>query len=315
MRKLLLIALAFVGALLALVRLLRPREPTRWEDADKPGRVTEVEEPDGGTVGIHHVEQGSGPPVVLIHGFGGHTYTFRYLAPDLSKDHRVVALDLKGFGYSERPAHGDYSLGAQAALVTGLMDQLGIEKASLVGHSMGGAVAMKVASVHPERVARLVLAASVSGDSPPMAPAWLVRPFLPVLARLVSRRLLRMSVYDASTITDEMREAYTRPMAIKGSMRGLYQMLRDARKGAPIDYSRLDQPTLLLNAARERVVPAWMSQRIQRGLPHAEVVTVQRAGHLLLEEQPEACSAAIRDFLTRAPGAATAPPAAEVPAV
>ncbi len=291
-RKIVFVLAAVVGAILALARLLGRREKVNWRDAERPGQLAEV---DG--IGVHYVERGSGTPVVLIHGFGAHTYSYRYLIPELAKDHRVVALDLKGFGYSERVARSDYTMAAQARVVVGLMDALGMETASLVGHSMGGAVAMRVASTCPQRVDRLVLVASASGDRVPMPPARLIRPFLPLFAHLLSGWLMRRSVYDPSIVTDEMRQAYRRPMTIKGSMNGLNQMLRDARRDTPIDYAGITQPTLLLWGSHERVLPSWMLPRLRARLPHAELVTVDQAGHLLLEERPEECNAAIRRFL------------------
>src|SRR3989442_15747988 len=183
MRKVIIAAGAIIAALIAVSRFFRRREDIDWRDADAPGRIATI-----GGVGINYIDRGSGPAVVLIHGFGAHTFSFRYLIPDLAKDHRVVALDLKGFGYSERPKKSDYSLSAQARLVVRLMDTLGIESAALVGHSMGGEVAMRVAAGWPQRVERLVLAASVSGDRIPTLPMLpIIKPFLPLIAKLIGR--------------------------------------------------------------------------------------------------------------------------------
>src|SRR5437867_13242467 len=112
MRKLILALSGIFAAILGLSRLIGRRERVDWRDADRPGRNVTV---DG--VGVHYIERGSGPVVVMVHGFGGHTFNFRHLIPDLAVDHRIVALDLMGFGYSERPREVDYSLSAQARLV------------------------------------------------------------------------------------------------------------------------------------------------------------------------------------------------------
>ena len=289
---------ALVGAVLALIgRLIARRENVNWRDASLPGQIADV---DG--AGIHYLERGSGPAIVLIHGFGGHTFSFRHIVPALAVDHRVVAVDLMGFGYSERPANADYSLTAQAHRVLKLMDILGIERAAALGHSMGGEVVMRMASIAPERVGRLILAASVSGDRPPTLPTTpLIKPLLPAMVRLTSRLMLRRSVYDRSFITPEIREGYAAPTRIRGSVDGLYQMLRDGRKDKKIDFSRITQPVLVLWAAGEKLVPGWGLGRIQKRLPQAEVVVVSEAGHLLLEERPEECNAAVRRFLEVVP--------------
>jgi pimeloyl-ACP methyl ester carboxylesterase len=134
-------AIAAVGGAIATVVALRwlrrRREDLDWRSARPPGEIVEV---DG--VPLHYIERGAGSKAaVLIHGFLGHTFSFRHLIPELANDHRVVAVDLKGFGYSSRPKKSDYSLTEQARLVTRLMDKLGIDWASVVGHSLGASVA------------------------------------------------------------------------------------------------------------------------------------------------------------------------------
>lgn len=292
---------AIVGAALAIIgRIFARREKVDWRDAEIAGQVAEI---DG--VGIHYLDRGTGAAVILVHGFGGHTFSFREIMPALSADYRVVAVDLMGFGYSERPQDADYSLTAQAQRVIALMDYLKIDRAAALGHSMGGEVVMRMAAMAPDRIARLVLAGSVSGDRVPTLPVSpLIKPFLPATARLTSRLTLRRTVYDPAHLTPEMREGYLAPARIKGSMNGLYQILRDGRKDKKIDYSKISQPTLVLWAAGERIVPKIALSRIRKHLPHAEVVIVADAGHLLLEEQPQACITAILTFFA-APAPAT----------
>jgi len=106
---------------------------------------------------IHYVQKGSGRPLVLIHGFAGSTYTWRNLIPLLAAGHTVYALDLPGFGLSDKPLRGDYTLAAQSRIVLGFLDQLGVRQATLIGHSMGGVIAALAAAQSPQRVAQLVL--------------------------------------------------------------------------------------------------------------------------------------------------------------
>lgn len=288
---------AAVVAIVTLRWLVRRREGIDWRDAKPPGRIVEV---DG--VPLHYIDRGSGPSVILIHGFGGHTYTYRYLIPELAKDHRAVAVDLQGFGYSGRPKKGDYSLGEQARLVVRLMDTLGIDRASVVGHSLGGEVAMRMAANHPARVERLVLAASVSGDRIPTLPVTpLIRPLMWVFFRLFGRWLFRRMFYDKRKATKEVLEAYRRPLRIKGTGNAVYELLRDARREKPVGGTKIKQPVLILWASHERILPGRTLSRLRKRFPHAEIVTIERAGHLLLEEQPEASHAAIRRFLIGRP--------------
>lgn len=308
MRRLLRIFAAIIGALLGLSRLLLRRETVDWRKASKPGRIAEVAGADGRVAGIHIIDEGSGPAVMLVHGFGGHTYSFHATIPDLARDHRVVALDLIGFGYSERPRDADYSLTAHATRVLAVMDKLGIHKASLIGHSMGGEVVMRVAAMAPDRVDKLVLAASVSGDRiPTLPPTPLVKPLLPLITRLMAMRALKRTFYDPRLATPEMRAAYTAPARLKGSVDALYAITRDSRKDKRIPYDRIRAPVLILWAAGEKILPRWSLSRLRRHFPKAEVVTVPEAGHLLLEEKPEACNKIIRRFLAGEPASDRAP--------
>jgi pimeloyl-ACP methyl ester carboxylesterase len=309
MGRLLFAVAAFVAALYAVFRLVFPRrERIAWEEAPRPGKIIELDgEP------IHYVEQGSGPAVILIHGFGGHTYSFRHQVPVLARHYRVIAIDLLGFGYSGRPRDADYGSQAQAARIVKLMDALGIGRAALAGHSMGGAVVMRAAANWPGRVEKLALVASTSGDKVVHLPTLpIVKPFLPAFARLIGRRILRRSYHDPSKITDEVWEEYTRPATIKGSTQALYRMLNDFKKDPPIPFDRITAPVLIIEAAGERVLPAWMRGRLLKRFPDAARVTIAEAGHLLMEEQPEAVSEALLAFL-KAPAAAKVKPAASRP--
>jgi pimeloyl-ACP methyl ester carboxylesterase len=283
-----------VASVAALRWLRRRKEDIDWRSARPPGRIIDV-----GGVPVHIIERGSGPDsAVLIHGFLGHTYSFRYLIPELAKNRRVVAVDLKGFGYSGRPGKGDYSLSEQARLVVHLMDKLGIDRGAVVGHSLGGEVAMRMAANWPERVEKLVLVASVSGDRIPSLPVTpLIKPLLWLIGRLFGRRIFRRQFYDPRKATKEVLDAYRRPLRIKGTGHAVYQTLRDMRREKAVNSSRIAAPVLILWASHERILPRWVLSRLRKRFPRAEVITIERAGHLLLEEQPDAANAAIRTFL------------------
>jgi pimeloyl-ACP methyl ester carboxylesterase len=292
------------GGMALLGRMFSRRENVDWEDAPKPGNVIEVHEHP-----MHYLEEGSGSAVVLIHGFGGHTYSFRYLVPDLAQRHRVIAVDLLGFGYSSRPKGADYSNTAQAERVVKLMDLIGIRKASLVGHSMGGEVAMRIAAGWPDRVDRLVLAASVSGDTfrgrfPPIP----IKPLNQLVASFLGWVAFRRSFYDVTKATNEIRQNYRKPFRIRGSYDAVMNVIRHTRRDRTVQFDRITAPVLLLFARAERIVPGWMYRRLKERFSSAQVVTVERAGHLLLEEQPEECNAAIQAFLPVAETAVTAAP-------
>lgn len=287
------------GAAAIALRRYRLTEDLDWEEAPKAGRIVEV---DG--YGVHVAERGEGPAMLLLHGFGGGTYHFDALAERLSRTHRTIAVDLKGFGYSERDASTGLSHSDQVAMLVGLLRELGVGRAVVVGHSMGGAIAQRLAAQHPELVEALVLIASAPADRR-MArrvrvPGALVRPLLPALGRLAADRLLAASFYDRTRLTPELREEYLRPARIRGSMDGLMKMIRDAANDPPVDLSRITQPVLLLFGADDPVVPLEIATELRRGMPHARLVVIDRAAHLLQVERADECAAAIEEFLADA---------------
>ena len=293
--RILLVGAAAAIAGVLVLRRASLREYLDWDLVPKPGRLFDV---DG--YRVHCVEQGAGPAIVLVHGFGGQTANFERLMPLLAGEHRVIAVDLKGYGYSERDARAGLSQADQVAMLEKLLGQLGVPRAVFVGHSMGGAVVQRFAATHPDMVEALVLMASVAGDeriAHHMPPGVLLRPFLPVLANIVATRLLDASFYDRSVLTEEMREEYVRPAHIRGSMAGLIAAMRDGRADPPIDAARITMPVLLLNGAHDRVVPMSVAERLRARLPQARLAVIDRAAHMLLVERPEECAEAIGDFV------------------
>jgi len=105
------------------------------------------------------VDVGAGPPLLLIHGIGDSSDTFKHLIPELAKDHRVIAPDLLGHGRSDKP-RADYSVGGYANAMRDLLSVLDIDRVSVVGHSLGGGVAMQFAYQHPHRCERVILVSS-----------------------------------------------------------------------------------------------------------------------------------------------------------
>ena len=301
-------AAAMVAGAMAL-RHVGLREDIDWELAEKPGSVIEL---DG--YRVHYIDRGAGPAIVLIHGFGGQTYSFRNILPILERDHRVIAVDLKGYGYSERDAGAGLSHTDQVAMLKALLEKLGVTHAVFVGHSMGGVIVQRFAAAHPEMVDALVLAASGTGEerfNRRLPPAILLRPILPVLARLTAQRLLTASYYDKSVLTADVRAEYNRPAHLIGSMNGLLAIMHDAAQDVPIDVSRITMPVLLLHGADDRIVPLRASQRIRERLPQARLIVLDRAGHMLLEERPQEAARAILDFLRdTAPARRASAPAA-----
>lgn len=293
----------------------------RFEDlepgsAGAPGEFIDV---DG--VRMHYVEVGEGEPLLLVHGLGASTFSFRYVIPELAPRFRVVAVDLKGSGYSARPATSDYSLTAQADLLRRFMDRLQIERAAVVGHSMGGAVAMRLALRYPERVSRLVLVDS-AGDHElerGRTLARVVRPFFAIgvvftLQRRWFRRLSRRSaVHDPAQVTPEALEGYFRPTRIKGHARALASFTVDRARDEPLALERIAQPTLVMWGEHDRWLPPRRGDELARRIPNARLLIIRGAGHLPLEEQPDVCNLALLEFLAPQSAVEASPPSVARP--
>jgi pimeloyl-ACP methyl ester carboxylesterase len=295
-----LLSTAYLGLSTYSRRAVRRFEAEDWARAEKPGHIVYL----NGT-GIHYVTAGRGPALVLIHGLGAYTFSFRHVIPDLARSFRVVALDLKGFGLSERPSSGDYTLSHQAELVRGLMDHLGIDRATVLGSSMGGVVAMRLAIAHPERVERLILVASASDvdlGRHTRGTAVLGR-LLPLVApftyynRAFRKRTLQNGYYDPDLCTDDVVEGYLRPGRICGYLRAVGNTMAAWRKDPPLEPSSIGQPTLIIWGKADRLLPPSRGERLRDLIPNSRLVLLERAGHLLLEERPEAALEAIFGFL------------------
>ena len=260
-----------------------------------------------GGVRVHYQERGSGPALVLIHGNNSWLYTWKDVVDALPEEFRVVALDLKGFGFTAKPAGGDYGNEAQAALVVGLMDELGITRAVLVGSSLGGGVALAAAIDYPERVAGLVLVGSAAFTDPrgaSLAPSYVNWPYLgAALAALAltSDRLVRdglaESFYDQTKVTDERVAAYYLPLTTRAGQRGALEVRRQ-RDMSRVErlLGRVRQPALLVWGAEDRVIPLEDGRRLQAGLADARLVVFDACGHLPQEEMPERFAREVINF-------------------
>lgn len=248
-------------------------------------------------VRIHYQEKGSGAPLVLIHGFSSSTYSWKDVFDPLSKNFRVIAVDLKGFGFSAKP-DGDYTRRAQAVLVTHLLDYLKIDKAWLAGNSMGGEVALNVALQSPQRVAGLVLIDSagvtVSGSGS-LAPGYLL---VPVVGRIVTafalrsdklvRQGLEKSYYDDTKITADRVAAYYRPLQSRaGQMAALRARTQAGQLPIEQEIPEVSAPTLILWGAQDELIPVEAGITMNKLIKSSKLVIFDNCGHVPQEELPE----------------------------
>lgn len=249
------------------------------------------------------------PPVLFVHGFGGSTFSWRLTLGDVAEaGFRAIALDLPPFGLSERTADFDYSREALADFIAGLMDALTIDRATLVGHSMGGGVIAHFAVKYPERVEQLVfVAGAVDTDAGGGASGLLG--FAP-LARWVQlgvrtfitperlSEILLSAYYNPGFIDETVLAGYQLPLRTEGWDSGLVAFIRDAGGGVAAEQlATINANTLLLWGEQDTWVPLARGQSLAQMLPNAVIQTYPRVGHLPMEEVADAFNLDLITFL------------------
>jgi len=313
MKKLLRVILALLVASAAAFAVFWYSRPEDLDFEEHRARVPHAEASrfaEVGGVRVHYQEKGSGPALVLLHGNNSSAYTWKDVLDPLAAEFRVVAVDMKGFGFTAKPAGGDYRAEAQAALVVGLMDALKIDGAVLVGSSLGGGVALAAAVDHPARVRGLVLVDSAAFTNPrgaSLAPSYLNWPYFGAAATalaLTSDRLvrhgLRNSFYDQSKVTEERVAAYYLPLTTRAGQRAA-RLVRRHRQMARVEtlLGRVTQPALLVWGAQDGVIKLEEGRRLRASLPDARLVVFESCGHLPQEEMPERFAREVLEFARR----------------
>ncbi len=257
---------------------------------------------------------GDGRPVLLVvHGIAGSSATWRSVLPALAEQYTVVAPDLLGHGRSDKPAQ-DYSLGAHANLLRDVLVTLDVERATVIGHSLGGGVAMQLAYQHPERCERLVLVSS-GGLGPEVS--WLLRALtlpgaeylMPVLVPPIVRdagnaigRRLRRFGYDAPRVEQEW--AAFSSLAEAGNRLSFVRTLRAVVGPGGQTVSALDKlylaqhlPTLIVWGERDRMIPVRHAHAAHEALTGSRLVLFEGAGHFPHAEEPHRFVEVLTDFV------------------
>jgi pimeloyl-ACP methyl ester carboxylesterase len=263
-------------------------------------------------VRLYVEEQGKGAPVLLIHGFGASTYTWRHVAPELAKTHRVIAVDLKGFGQSDKPFDSRYSVFDQAELLAQLIVDKDLRNLTLVGHSFGGGIALLLALEANERlegrITKLVLLDSIA--YPQNIPVFFRLLDVPLVSRLGVSMIppsvqtwvaLRIAYFDDSKIDQDEVDAYAAPLRTAA---GKHAIIYSARQIVPDGlaeiserYKTIELPTLILWCDHDRIVPLEVGLKLRRTLPNSTLRLVEDCGHMPQEEQPESTLKLLQGFL------------------
>jgi len=259
-------------------------------------------ETSGGAIAYH--DEGSGPAVVLLHGFPLSSYLWRGLIPALAARHRVLVPDLLGLGLSDKPTGAPLDIRAQAGYVTELLTRLGIDRVALVGHSTGGGIAQLLVDGRDD-VEALVLIDSIAFDRWPTEAIGEVQ-VVPAnqethdAAELVVRSALRLGTVE-DQLTDEDVEAYLAPWSPPSPVGGLF---RFARALDGLGLKQLDRsmtawglPTLILWGEDDPFHPVDIAERLNAAIPSSALGLVPGCGHFLPDEAPETIFPIISEYL------------------
>ncbi len=255
------------------------------------------------------LERGQGPPLLLLHGLGACSFSWRDNLEPLSERYRVLAPDLPAHGRTGLASAADYRLEALAEGVLAFMDSQGVEKAAVAGNSLGGSLALLLARYHPERVAALILlapAAALTRVPLIFRPLRLPGIGLPAAALLGPWMLplaLKLMYHRRELVTPEVVAGYAPTF---GTVARRLALRHVARQLEPWPLSRVEAlleeiklPVTIIWGREDRILPVHQADFLKRHLPHAELHVLEEVGHAPQEEAPETVNKIIIAFLTR----------------
>jgi pimeloyl-ACP methyl ester carboxylesterase len=271
-------------------------------EADRPEIGTSV---DAGGIKTNYLEAGQGSPVVLIHGSGPGVTAYanwRLVLPVLAERFRVLAPDMAGFGFSERPEKADYGVDLWVEQLVGFLDALGIDRASVVGNSFGGAIGLRLAARHPDRVGKLVLMGSMGIDFPITQGLERVWGYEPSFENM--RKVLDVFAYDRALVPDELAEVRYRASMQPGFQESYGSMFPaprqrwvDAMQTPDDDIRALPHRTLIVHGREDQVIPVENSLRLMRLVENGDLHVFAHCGHWVQIERSADFNRLVGDFL------------------
>lgn len=259
---------------------------------------------------IHYRDQGdkSAPVLILIHGTSSSLHTWEPLIGRLKDSYRLVSFDLPGHGLSGAQSDRDYSMSKYVKTVERVMDKLMIEKATLVGNSLGGAVAWEGGLALPDRIESLVLIAPSGAPrivasksnigfkllSSPIGP-FLVKKFTP---RMIIKTSLQQTVHDQSLVTEPMVDRYWELLRMEGNRQAMLDLAKTPRRGNTLDVlTEVRQPALIIWGAQDNLLTVDMAKFFESKLSNSRLKVLKDVGHLPMEESVTSVSGFIHDFI------------------
>ena len=264
------------------------------------------------SIGLYKEVYGAGDPILCLHGLGGNIYSWRHFIAPFSQHNKLILVDFKGCGKSPKPLDTRYSIEEKVEDIYKLILEENLTNLTLVGNSLGGAIAMLVAirlgKQQPDRLSKLVLidSAGDKGKLPPhlnLLRSPLGTPIIYVApSKLAALMTLRMCYFDRKKITREQVNAYAAPLATRG---GRHALLHTARQCIPANADELIEqiatikvPTFILWGREDKVIPLKVGQLLHQLIPNSTLEVIEHCGHIPQEEKPDETISRISRFLT-----------------
>jgi pimeloyl-ACP methyl ester carboxylesterase len=292
------------AAVAAGVALYTPDIPRATLEAKYHVKPTDYLTVDGVRLHLRDIGPRTAPAVIMLHGFGSSLQTWDDWAQGLAADHRVITYDLPGFGLTGTDPTGDYSDERNVAVLLALMDKLGLQRASLVGNSLGGKIAWNFTVAHQDRVTKLVLVSpdgfASTGFEYEKAPTV---PFvLRILPYILPRFLLRLNLQpaygDPAAMTPALLTRYHDMMLAPGVRQAVIDRLPQVILHDPATLlPNITVPVLLVWGEKDQMIPFSNSQDYLRLLPHAQIASFPGLGHVPQEEAPVLSLGPVKQFL------------------
>ena len=258
---------------------------------------------------LHYLEQGAGEPVLLLHGWPTSSFLWRNLIGPIAEHNRAIAIDLPGFGKSDKPLDPSYSFRYYDRVLNGFLDALGIDATGLAVHDLGGPVGLYWASQNPERIRKLALLNTLVYARP----SWAVIAFVAaarmpgVRSWLASpsglARAMRIGVHDKSRLTEEVIRGVQEPFETKEARRALLKAGTGLHPGGFKEIERwlpsADVPVRIVYGERDRILPdvAKTMRRVASDVSAPpEITALPDCGHFLQEERPAEVARILADF-------------------
>ncbi len=300
---LLLLLLLIIGVLLANYHADIPVETLKQKYATKHSKFIDI---DG--MNVHYQRLGKGHPLVLVHGFSGHTYNWRAWMKHLVDDFELIVMDLPGFGLTGPHPKGDYSSEKSIQFLDEFLTTIGIDTFHIAGNSMGGGIAWRYTLAHPERVKKLILIdaggypkrnkQNIAGFKILQYPI-----FHPLITKITPRSIIKKSLegtyVNQAFATEKEVDLYMDMIRRAGNRKVLIDRMKIPRTDNSGLIKNIDKPTLILWGDKDIIISVENAHKFHEDIPNSELIIYKNVGHIPMDEVGEQSAKDAVEFLEK----------------